>query len=121
MIMPVSAIGDYDFEPLDKRDNFHGTMLTYWHWDDHLMFCAALAFPLPPDMPFGAVIREVLASAYSYHPDWEKIDWEAVEWALDQAPFTPDFDKSLAENGLGHKSLVSFVTPGLKGIKGAGS
>ena len=34
-------------------------------------------------------------------------------------PFKPDPKKSLADNGLGHKSLVRFKTPGLSGINGS--
>jgi phenol hydroxylase P4 protein len=118
-IMAVTAIGKYEFEPLDKRENFHGNIITYWHWRDHLMFCSAVAFPLPPDMPFRAVVENVLKDAYSYHPDFARIDWAKVEWQLNQKPFTPALDKSLAENGLDHKSLVTFRTPGLTGIKGS--
>lgn len=117
--MPVTALGNYDFEPLDAQKNFHGNIITYWNWVDHLMFCAPIALPLAPDMPFAAVVGEVLPGAYAYHPDFEKIDWDAAEWNLDGAAFTPDLNKSLKENGLGHKSVVRFTTPGLTGVGGS--
>ncbi len=116
--MAVQAIGDYEFDPKDKLENFHGNMLTYWNWVDHLMFCAPIALPLGPDMPFGAVVSDVFPGAYGYHPDFEEIDWDSAEWTLDDEPFTPQFDKSLADNGLQHKSVVRFLTPGLVGISG---
>jgi hypothetical protein len=31
-------------------------------------------------------------------------------------PFTPDMDKTLAEHGLGTRSVIRFRTPGLNGI-----
>ncbi len=117
--MPVIALGKYEFEMRDAQENFGGPIVTYWNWIDHLMFCAPLAFPLPPDMPFGAAINEVLSGCYSAHPEWDKIDWDTVEWTLDGEPFAPDMEKGLADNGLGHKSVVRFVTPGLTGIDGS--
>lgn len=116
--MAVKSIGAYDFEPKDLEKNFHGNMITYWNWVDHLIFCAPVALPFPPDMPFSAVMEEALPGAYQYHPDWQTVDWDKVEWTLDGADFTPDPSKSLKENGLHHKCVVRFVTPGLSGIAG---
>ena len=67
--MSVKSIGDYSFTPKDKVENFHGNMLVYMQWEKHLSFCAPLAFPLPPDMPFGDLVAGVLAPAYAVHPD----------------------------------------------------
>ncbi|WP_240008554.1 phenol hydroxylase subunit P4 [Pseudaquidulcibacter saccharophilus] len=119
--MPVIAL-DKDYakkvEFRDNVNNFHGNQLTYVHWEEHNMFCSAIAFPLPPAMPFGALVSEVIAPHYAAHPDAAKIDWSKVEWMIDGKKVTPDFDKSLAENGMKHKSLVRFWTPGLNGYKG---
>ena len=117
--MAVQSIGPYDFPMRDAVENFGGVWVTYWNWVGHLMICAPVAFPFPPDMRFGDVLSQVFPGVYGVHPDFEKIDWTAVEWILDGQPFTPDFDKSLADNGLGHKSAVKFRTPGLNGIKGS--
>lgn len=119
--MPVTAIGEYEFEPLDKVENFHGNQLTYINWEQHLLFCAPVCLPLPPEMPFGAFVKEVLPGVYNKHPDFEKIDWDAVTWKVDGADFTPDMAASLTDNGLGHKSLLRFWTPGLHGIEGTNS
>lgn len=105
----------YKGEVLDRVENFHGNQLVYLHWEDHLSFCAALAFPLPPDMPFGAILKDVLPPFYGMHPDWPKIDWSSVRWTLDGKPFTPDPGRALRDQGIRHKSLLRFWTPGLKG------
>lgn len=106
-------------EPKDRLENFHGNQLLYVGWEDHLMFCAPFCFPLPPDMPFQAVIDKVLPPAFGYHPDFAKIDWNQAEWKTSGQPFVPDGSKSLLENGLGHKAVIRFRTPGLTGIAGS--
>lgn len=115
----VAITKDYTGEVLDRVENFHGNQVVYFNWVDHLMFCAPIAFPLPPDMPFGAVIETLLPEYYGMHPDFAKIDWSKTAWELDRKPFTPDVGKSLKNNGVGHKSVLRFTTPGLTGIKGS--
>ncbi|MTJ83325.1 MAG: phenol hydroxylase [Telmatospirillum sp.] len=118
--MPVKAIApDYVGEVKDSVDRFHGNIVVYVNWVDHLMFCSALAFPLPPDMSFGSLLSDLLPQYYGLHPDWARIDWAQARWELDRQPFTPDLEKGLAANGVGHKSVLRFTTPGLTGIDGS--
>lgn len=122
--MSVTALApDYESHIVyrDAPENFHGNRLVYIHWENHLSFCAALAFPLPPGMPFGAFVEAVIKPHYASHPDAEKIDWSQVVWSIDGEKKTPDFKKSLEENGLRQKSLVRFWTPGLDGYQGSAS
>lgn len=123
--MSLVALDNARYEAaVDVRDaaaRFHGNVIIYVHWEEHLSFCAALAFPLAPDMPFGALVSDVIAPAYKAHPDAARIDWSRVEWQIDGRPAVPDFAASLAANGLGHKTLVRFWTPGLDGWKGSAS
>ena len=108
----------YTGEDKDRPELFHGNQLVYVGWDHHTMVCAPLAFPLPPSMPFGDLVEKVLpTTAYASDPDWGKIDWSTVQWIKTTEPFTPDPAKSLAENGLGHKSLLRFRTPGLNSLR----
>ena len=116
--MAVIAKDGYVDIVRDKVENFHGNQLVYVGWDDHLLFSAAWAFPVPPEMPFQAFISDVMSVSFSDHPDYKNIDWAAVEWVLDGESFTPTLDKSLKENGVVHKSLIRFKTPGLMGING---
>ncbi len=120
--MPVNAILDnYRFEPKDIEANFHGNRLVYVGWDHHMMFCAPVAFPLPPDMPFGALVDEVIPNAFGMHPDFADIDWDKVEWRLNGELFAPDKSASLDALGIKHKSVIRMHTPGLDGIGGSGS
>lgn len=118
--MAVAAVKDYPGVAKDTQDRFPGgAQLTYIGWLDHLMFCAPFCLPLPPEMPFGALIEAVLPGAFGAHPDFARIDWSSVEWTKGGKPFTPDPAKSLAENGMRHKDSLTFRTPGLTGIKGS--
>lgn len=116
--MTVAAVKPYKFPPRDGVEKFPAPLL-FIGWEDHLLFCAPHCLPLPPTMPFGALVSEVLPGVYGYHPDFSKIDWGKVQWFKSGKPFHPDASKSLAENGLGHKDVIRFRTPGLTGIKGS--
>lgn len=117
--MAVAAIGPYEFQPKDRLENFHGNQVVYLHWEDHLMFCAPVAFPLPPDMPFAAFHDQIVPAAYAQHPDFAAIDWTKAEWKLDGAPFTPEPAQGLRAQGIGHKSVLVLRTPGLTGLHGS--
>ncbi|MDO9591881.1 MAG: phenol hydroxylase subunit P4 [Erysipelotrichaceae bacterium] len=116
--MGVASVQDYDFPAKDRVENFHGNQLVFLHWEDHLMFCAPVAFPLPASMLFSEMVENVLTPAYSVHPDFKEINWSAVLWTLDDVRIDPDWKASLMSNSIGHKSLLKFVTPGLEGIDG---
>lgn len=118
--MSVVAIKPgYTGEIKDRVENFHGQQLLYIGWEDHLMYCAPLCIPVPPNLPFGALTAEIIPGLYSAHPDTAKIDWNAVVWFRSGQPFTPDPAKSVTDNGLGHKAVLRFRTPGLTGINGS--
>lgn len=116
--MSVVAIEPYAFPARDVRGNFPAPLL-YIGWEDHMMFCAPHCLPLPPDTPFGALATAVLPGIYGAHPDFARIDWSRVEWFKSGQPWQPDGAKSLAENGLKHKDVIRFRTPGLTGIQGS--
>ena len=116
--MSVTAVADYDIPARDTVDKFPAPLL-YIGWEDHLMFCAPFCLPLPPDMPFGALATQVLPGVFGYHPDFARIDWSQVQWFRSGKAFSPDPARSLAENGLRHKDVIRFRTPGLDGIKGS--
>jgi phenol hydroxylase P4 protein len=46
------------------------------------------------------------------------VDWLAAEWIKGGQPFAPDFGRSLKDNGVGHKDLLRFRTPGLNTLCG---
>lgn len=119
--MPVTAIGAYTAQPLDRQEHFNGAQLVYLCWDNHLMFCAPFTFPLPPSMAFADFLEQVVKSAIAQHPDAQHVDFAHAQWRLDGQAWQPDPGLSLIANGIGHKSLLNLVTPGLNGLAGSGN
>lgn len=113
--MNIRALDAYDFPAKDVQDNFPAPLL-YIGWDEHLMFCAPVCLPLPPETPFSTLINEILPGVYGQHPDFAQIDWSQTQWLKSGKPWKPDTSRSLSDNGLGHKDVIRFRTPGLQGI-----
>jgi len=119
--MPTKAIHEnYHGDTRDRRENFGGNILVYVGWDEHLLFCSAKAFPLPPSMTFKDFREHVLPEGFAQHPDFEHIKWNEVQWRLNNQAFLPDDGKTLEQLGFDHKSLLRFKTPGLNGWNGTG-
>lgn len=119
--MAVNALKDYPDRIADGVEKFHGAQLLFCGWDQHLMFCAPFAWALPPETLFSDFVEQVLPPAFGAHPDFAKIEWDKVEWLKSGQPWQPDFEKSLADNGLRHKDSLRMRTPGLTGIGGSGA
>jgi phenol/toluene 2-monooxygenase (NADH) P4/A4 len=113
----VSALGRYEFPARDAVLRFAQPLL-YVGWDEHMMFAAPLAIPLP-DLRFSDFAQRVLARLYGEHPDFVRIDWPRVQWFRSAQMFTPVPNATLAAQGFRHKSVLRFRTPGLEGIKGS--
>lgn len=118
--MSVVALAPaYTGEMKDSVDRYGGQTLLMVGWDDHHCY-PPMCFPVSPDMPFKALTTNVLPDMYAQHPDTAKIDWSKVEWKRSGESFTPDPERSLRDNGLGHKAALRFRTPGLTGYEGKG-
>jgi phenol hydroxylase P4 protein len=116
--MAVKSIGPYEFPQKDTVDKFPAPLL-YIGWEDHKMFCSPFCVPMPQAMKFGDLVKGALPGIFGAHPDFARIDWSKAEWFVSGKPFTPDMNKTLAENGLGHKSVLRLRTPGLIGLSGS--
>ena len=117
--MSTKAISPHYMGDLkDSVERFHGKQLINIVWDRHLMFATPMCIPVPAAMPFGALVQQVLPSLFGQHPQFAQIDWGRTQWLRSGEPFTPDMDRSLADNGLGHKAMLRFKTPDQAGLAG---
>ena len=119
--MATQSIGEYPIIMKDSLDKFHGNQLVFIYWYGHRVVCSPRAFPLAPEMPFGALLTDIIPISYNIEPDFKELDFNKTEviWEVDGKVINPDFSKSLKENGVGHKSFITFITPSLIGKVGA--
>lgn len=118
--MSVTSLGAYEFKPRDALENYQGRQLLYINWEKHRMFSRPFVLALPASTLFSVVLEKYISEAYCFHPDFPLIDWGQVIWQNSNTLFTPDPAKSLVDNGIGHKDLIRFTTPGLDGLAGSG-
>lgn len=118
--MAVKALAPYEFQSRDALERYKGKQLLFINWERHRMFSRPFILALPPETPFSEIIDKYITDCFSYHPDFAHIDWSKVVWQNSNTVFTPDPAKSLKDNGIGHKDLIRFTTPGLDGIAGSG-
>lgn len=117
--MTVKSKKDYVGVPRDLVANFGGNQIVYLSWDKHLLFAAPFLICVPPEMPFREFVAGPMTALLAPDADTGAIEWDKVEWLMANHPFVPDFDRSLAENGIAHKAQLRFRTPGLNSIMGA--
>jgi len=117
--MTVAAIKEYVGVPRDRVENFNGKQLVYVSWDHHLLFAAPFLLCLPPQASFRELVDGPLTALVQPDPEGAAIDWTKVEWLKSNQPWTPDFERSLADNGIGHKDQIRFRTPSLTALAAA--
>jgi phenol/toluene 2-monooxygenase (NADH) P4/A4 len=116
--MAVTSIKEYIGVPRDTVANFNGRQLVYASWDRHGLFASPFLLCMTPDTILREVVEGMLATLVQADPDSAAIDWSRVEWLKSNQPWTPDFSKSVAANGIGHKDQIRFRTPGLNTLCG---
>lgn len=116
--MAVTSPKEYIGVARDRKEEYGENQLVYVSWDHHLLFAAAFTIHIPSKATFRELIEGPVTALIQSDPDAGKIEWDKVQWFLSNEPFTPDFDKSLEENGVGHKYQIRFATPGLNTVCG---
>lgn len=118
--MGTVTIGEYDFPPADRVENYGGNINIYCCWEHHLLVPCPAAYPLSPDITLREFLRDQFVPDHDHHPECAKLAFDALRWTLDGKPWTPDLDKSLRDNGVTHMSYLSFYQSGLDGVNGSG-
>ena len=114
--MAVKSTKEYIGVPRDVVEKFNGRQLVYVSWDHHLLFAAPFLICVPPETTFGEMLEQSLKPLLAPDSDSEKIDWSNVSWLMANEPFSPDYDASLADNGIVHKANLRMQTPGLNSV-----
>lgn len=114
--MAIAAIQEYLGVPRDAHANYSGNQLLYFCWDQHLLFAAPFILYVSPEMRLGDLIEGQLGALLSPDPDAKNIVWSEVKWLKGKQVWQPDFNLSLAENGIRHKDQLRMQTPGLNAL-----
>ena len=110
----------YEYLSANRIEQYGGDINFYVRWEKHLMFACPAAYRAPPALRLGDFLEQMLKPDYLAHPDCARLDFAHCTWKLDKAPWQPDFDKSIFDNGIGHMSYIEFYAPGLDGLHGIG-
>ena len=120
--MTVQHLGDsYDFPSANRVEQYGGDINFYIHWERHFLYACPSAYRAPVAMKFGDFLEQMFRPDYHAHPDAAKVDFKTCVWQFDKQPWQPDFDKSLADNGIAHMTYLQFRSPGLDGMHGVGN
>jgi phenol hydroxylase P4 protein len=106
--MPVKAIAPYSFPSRSRAELYGDDQLVHVLWRDNTFLCAAATFRVPQGMPFSDFLGSVVEPWASSDPDF--VPGTPTGFQLDLQDWQPDPARGLRDNGIGHKSLVSFVT-----------
>jgi phenol hydroxylase P4 protein len=120
--MAVKHLGPaYDFPSENREERYGGDINFYIQWERHLLYACPAAYRAPPAMKLRDFLERTFRPDYAAHPDTARLDFDRCVWRHDGAPWQPDLDRSLAENGVGHMSFLQFRSPGLDGMHGVGN
>jgi phenol hydroxylase P4 protein len=104
--MAVSSIGSYDFPSSSRQELFGDDQLVHVYWNHNMWMCAPHCFRAPKAMPWSTFLAEVVYPVFECDPDFDR-NTTTFTWEVDHTPLTPRDDASLAELGVGHKSLLT--------------
>ena len=117
--MAVVSRKEYIGVARDALENFKGNQLLFISWDHHMLQAAPIMFRAHPGTRLGELIDTQLMPLLQCDPDAASIGWSKVEWMEGTESWTPDFDLSLADNGIRHKQQLRMRTPALRTLSPA--
>lgn len=106
--MVVKALYDYSFPSASRQELYGDDLLVSVEWAGNVFLCAPVCVRVPAAMSWaeftGGVIDPWAAADPSYDPS------AITEWQLDGVALNAADEASLADAGVGHKSLITFRT-----------
>lgn len=117
--MAVKSTKPYIGVSRDAVANFNGKQIVYVCWEQHLLFAAPFMTVVEPAMRLRDYLDSVIKPLIQPDPDGAAVDLTRVDWVKSGQPWQPDFDASLADNGIVHKEQIRFRTPGLNSLLAA--
>lgn len=106
--MTVKALGAYDFPSADRAELFGDDQLVFVMWRGNPLMVAPAAFRAPKAMSWSDFRSQLVDGWAASDPDYDPA--QARAWILDDEELSPDPERSIADLGIGHKSVLSFST-----------
>ncbi len=104
--MSVRAITDYTFASRSRQELYGDDQLVHVMWKGNMFMAAAATFRAPKTMPWAEFLSGMVDPWAASDPDYRP--GAGRDWTLDGRTITPAGDTTLAELGVGHKSLLTF-------------
>lgn len=108
--MGVRAIGEYAFPSRSRQELYGDDQLVHLWWRNNPWFCAAACFRAPRAMTWGDFRAQLAGPLFAADPDYGPAT--RFEWSVDGKPVAPGDGQTLAELGVGHKSLIACTSLG---------
>jgi phenol hydroxylase P4 protein len=107
--MAVVALKEgYEFPSRSRQELYGDDQLLHVMWRNNRMFAAAATFRAPQVMPFADFLEALVNPWAGSDPAF--VPGSPKGWKLDGQAWEPDPAKGLREQGIGHKSLITFET-----------
>ncbi|MBB2891953.1 phenol hydroxylase subunit P4 [Flexivirga oryzae] len=105
--MGVRSInGEYSFPSRSRAELYGDDQLLHVLWRGNPFVCSAGTFRVPKTISFEEFVTTVLEPWAGADPDF--IPGSEQSYQLDLVDFEPDPSLPLQDQGIGHKSLLSF-------------
>lgn len=104
--MAVRATYDYDYPSRSRQELYGDDQLVHVWWQNNPTLCAAVCFRAPRAMPWSVFISDLVNPWASSDPDF--VPGSPSQWAVDGVAIEPAGDRTLADLGVEHKSVISF-------------
>lgn len=106
--MTVRALSPgYDFPSRSRAELYGDDQLVNVLWRGNMMFCSAACFRVPKAMTWAAFVEQMVDPWAGSDPGY--VPGSPRGWVLDGRPLEPDGERTLADLGVGHKSLLEFT------------
>lgn len=106
----IKSIGAYDFPSRSAQELYADDQLVHVWYDGNPWFVASACYRAPKAMSFGDFWSALVVPYHEEDPDWQA-SWTPADfvWGLDGEDWNPVEQSSLADLGVGHKSVIRMV------------
>ncbi|NLT29984.1 MAG: phenol hydroxylase [Propionibacterium sp.] len=103
----IKSLGTYEFPSRSRQELYGDDILVNVLRRDSMFFCSAAMFRAPKAMKWSDFVENMVMPYVTSDPDFDA--GKEITWQLVDEDFTPDPEKSLAENGVQHKHTISLI------------